>query len=166
MQHSERTDARLEGRARIDGVELVQVDAVDAEGLAAGVASGTQGFRTRLVHPFPARPSQPAFRRDFDRRPVARPGLEGLGDQPFVVTEIALVVAVRVGGIEQRRARVERRVDDGDAARVIAVQGGRQAHAPEADRAFHVSVRSGTRKFSTQSEPAPDAAVNTWGVRW
>jgi hypothetical protein len=50
------------------------------------------------------------------------------------VTDVVLVVAVRVGGVEERGARVERGVDDVERARVVAVRRGGESQAAEADQ--------------------------------
>ena len=59
-------------------------------------------------------PRQAALGRDDDARAIAVPAGERAGDQPLVVAGARVVQAVRVGGVEERDAGIERRVQDRD----------------------------------------------------
>ena len=85
--------------------------------------------------PAPPRASQPRLGGHQDRVPVAAPALQRLGDQPLVVAPVGLVDAVRVGGVDQPHACLQRGGEHGE--RVVAVWAARrgQAHRPEADAA-------------------------------
>src|SRR6185503_3548962 len=83
--------------------------------------------------PTPLRPRQPALGGDEDARAVAAPRRTRARDQPLVMSGVALVPAVRVCGVEERDARVERSVKHFHRARLVSIALGRQAHAAEAD---------------------------------
>src|SRR5262249_13025009 len=54
-------------------------------------------------------------------------------NQPLVMPGIVLVAAVRVGGVDEYDAGVERRVQHLHGAALVAVALGREAHTAEAD---------------------------------
>ena len=113
-QGGQGADTRLERHARIDGVQLVEVDRVDAEVPATGLARLSQVPRLAVRHPGPARPGQAPLGRNLDARSIAGPVCERRGHESLVVPDLAVVARVRVGGVEQRDTGVERRGDDGD----------------------------------------------------
>ncbi len=49
------------------------------------------------------------------------------------MADVAIVEAVRIGGVEQRRAGIERRANDGHPILVVPIGGGRQPHTAESD---------------------------------
>jgi hypothetical protein len=51
---------------------------------------------------------------------VAAPGLQRLRDESLVVSRVAVIEAIRIGGVEQGDAGVERRMDDGNCAHRVA----------------------------------------------
>src|SRR5262249_13852983 len=65
-----------------------------------------------------------------DHHLLASPA-EGLGDEPLVVAEVAVVEAVDVGRVDERHAHLQRGVDGADGLRLLrpAVDG--QVHAAE-----------------------------------
>ena len=91
LQRRERADAGRERRARIGRVQLVEVDALDAERAPAGLARGEQMARAAVGDPAPVRPRQPALGGDADARSIAAPRRERAGDQPLVVPALGLV---------------------------------------------------------------------------
>jgi hypothetical protein len=44
--------------------------------------------------------------------PIARPALQGPGNEPLVVADVSIVQAVNVSGIDQRDAGIEHGVQD------------------------------------------------------
>jgi hypothetical protein len=66
---------------------------------------------------------------------VAGVGGQRLGDEPLVVTGLPGVQVVRVRGIDQRDARVQRRVDGPDGPVLVRPALDRHRHATEADGA-------------------------------
>ena len=81
-------------------MELIERDARHAKRAAAGFARRRQMRGAAVGHPVPARPRQPAFRRDDDARTVAGPAPERARDETLVVSDLGLVETVRVGCIE------------------------------------------------------------------
>ena len=51
-------------------------------------------------YPAAAGPHQAAFGGDGDGAGVAPPGLQRLRDEPLVVSRLAIIEAIRVGGVE------------------------------------------------------------------
>ena len=84
-----------------------------------------------------------AFGRDENARAVTAsrrrcrprdPCRERPRDEPFVVTGLAVVPAVRVGRIEKGRAGIERGVQHGGRPGLVAVALGRQPHAAHSNQ--------------------------------
>ena len=131
----ERAHAGGERRPRVGRVELVEVDALDAEGAPARLAGGGQVARAAVRHPAAARAgSSPPLVATRTARRVAAPGRERARDQPLVVAGVARVQAVGVGGVEQGDAGVEGRVQRRERAGVVAVRLGREPHAADGQR--------------------------------
>jgi hypothetical protein len=114
-------------------VQLIQIDPLDAERAAAGLARGAQVGRASVRDPGSLRARQTALGGDDDARAIAAPCCERARNEPFVVADIVRVPAVRVGGVEQRDAAVERGVQHVDRARLVPVAFRRKAHAAHAD---------------------------------
>ena len=112
-------------------MQLIQIQAFDAERGEAPLARVPQVLRATVRFPTSAWPGQPAFRGDADARAIARPRRERPGDQALVVAALVLVQAVRIGRVEELDAGVERRMEDGGRARVIAIGFRGEPHAPE-----------------------------------
>jgi hypothetical protein len=120
-------------------VQLIQIDHVHTERSPARFAGLAQVPGAAFVHPCSMRASKPSLRRNFNGRPVAGPPPQCIGDQLLVMSDVAFVVAVRVGGVQQPCARVQRRLNDGHGPVVIALGGGGKAHASETDHADNVA---------------------------
>ena len=120
-------------RAWIRRMQLIERDAIDAERLAASFARRPQVLRASIRFPAAFGPSHAAFGGDGDPRSITRPGRQRARDQPLVVSDVAIVEAVRIGGVEQRDAGIERGVQDLDRAIVITIGIGRQPHAADRD---------------------------------
>jgi hypothetical protein len=114
-------------------VQLIQVDAGHVEGPAARLAGSGEVTRAAVRHPLSTRPRQATFGRHRDARTIAAPHRESARNQPFVVTDLVRVEAVGVGGVQKSDASVERGVDDGDRACLVALGGRREAHAADTD---------------------------------
>ena len=79
------------------------------------------------------------------------------------MSDVALVEAVRIGGVEERDTGVERGMEDLDRAIVVSIGIGRQAHATDRDRAsVHVEGTCGVilvdgdqRKARLMKTPRP-----------
>jgi hypothetical protein len=126
--------ARGKGDTRVGGVELVEGQALDAQGAEARFAGGDEVPRPAVRDPASARASEPALRRHRDRRSFPRPAPERPRDQPLVVADLALVAAIDVRGVQEAHPRVERFVEEGDRPLVVAVGGGGEPHAAEGGR--------------------------------
>ena len=76
FERGQRADAGEEGRPRIRSVQLIQLDALDAERAQARFAGTEQMSRAAVRHPSASRPRQPALGGDarpaIDRRSTAR----------------------------------------------------------------------------------------------
>ena len=107
LERDERANAGGERRARVRRVELVEEQALHAEGAPAGLARRDQRSRATVGHPAAAGTGEAALRRDADPRAVAAPGGERARDQPLVVPDLGRVEAVRVGRVEKVDAGVE-----------------------------------------------------------
>ncbi len=151
LQCRERTHAGGQRHSRIGRVKLIEVDALDAERAQAGVAGVTQVTGSAVGHPLPVRSCQSALCRNHEARAIAAPGRERAGDEPLVVADLGIVPAVGIGRIEKRDAGVQRGVQHLDAARLVAVALGREAHAADAD-GFHVGSKAKC-KMRSAKEP-------------
>jgi hypothetical protein len=130
-QGGQRAHAGGERHPRVRSVELVEVDALDPQRAQARLARAGQVPGPAVGDPAAVGAGQAALGRDPDARPVARPGRERPGDQPLVVARLALVERVRVGRVEERDPGVERRVERGQAARLVPAWIRGEAHAPD-----------------------------------
>ena len=132
LQRRESANAGRERHPRIGRVQLVEVDALDAESAPAGGARGGEVARPPVRNPAAAGAREPALGSNAHARGVARPARERAGDEPLVVAELAVARRVDVGGVEQGDAGVECRVQHGDGARLVDVAR-RQPHAADGD---------------------------------
>ncbi len=114
LQLGQRPDALSEGHRRIRRVELIEVDALAAEGLERSLTGGPEVRGTPVPFPAPARPSNPALGGHERHLASARPGRERLRDQPLVVADVPIVEAVDVGGVDQGHPGVQRGVKHAD----------------------------------------------------
>ena len=74
FERRQRADTGGERRAWIGRVQLIEVDALDPERAAAGLARRRQMAGAAVGHPLPARTRQSAFRGDDDAGAIAGPG--------------------------------------------------------------------------------------------
>ena len=127
------SDARRQRRSGIGRMELIELDALDAESPAARFASGNERSCASVFDPVTLRSGQTAFRRDDDARAISGPGVEGGRDEPLVVAGLRGVPAVGVRRVEERNACIERGVQDRDAVGSIPVALGGKPHAAHSD---------------------------------
>ena len=129
LQRGERAHAGCERRSRVRRVKLIQMDPFDAEGAPAGLARGEEVTRAAVRDPVSLRAGQAAFRGDQDARAIAAPCGDRAGDEPFVVTGLARIPAIGVGGVEQVDAGVKGSVQHLDRARFVPIARRGKAHA-------------------------------------
>ena len=91
--------------------ELGEIDPLDVQGAQAGLARG----------------------HEVACSPVGSPVALGTGEAAFV-THLAVVPAVRVGGVDKGRAGIEGGVQHRDRSGLVAVAPGRQPHAAHANQ--------------------------------
>ena len=133
FQGRQRADARRQRCSRIRRVQLIQMDALDAERAPAVFASPRRCLARPSASQRPSGRVSPPLVATCTPRSIAAPRRERPGDEPFVVTALGVVPAVRVGGVEKGHAGVECRVQHGETRRVVAIGLGREAHAPKTD---------------------------------
>ena len=98
---------------------MVQRDALDPESGQTALARAAEVLGATVSGPAPSGVLEPALRRDEDRIAVAGPFVEGLSDEPFVVADVAVLVAVAVGRVIGPDAvGVGGRVDDSATGRL------------------------------------------------
>ncbi len=136
-QRVQRAHARRERHARIRRVQLIEVDSFDAQGDQARFARRGQRAGAAVGFPSPLGPGQAALGRDADAGTVPAPRSQRAGNEPFVVAGFRGVEAVGVGRVEERDTRVQRSVQHLDPAGLVAIGGGREAHAADRDRRLH-----------------------------
>ena len=133
LQRVQRANAGGQRNPRIRRMELVKVDAVNAERPAAGLARGRQVPRATVGGPPPFRPGQAAFRGDDARASDRPPRCRVRARSAARCVRSRSLLTVRVGGVEERDAGVERRVEHRDAPRPDSDRARGQAHAAHPD---------------------------------
>ena len=133
LQRRQRAHARRQRHARIDDVELVEIDRVDAEGAATALARRGQVLGPAVGLPAAVRPREAALGGHGEARAIAGPAADRPREQPLVVAEVVVGPAVGVGGVEEGDAGVERGVQHRYGSLVVAIRVGRQAHAADGD---------------------------------
>ena len=127
----ERADRLGVGDVRVGAVVLVEVDAVGAERLQRRLAGLADVLGAAVELPRAAGPDVAGLGGDED---VVVAALQRLRDQPLVVADLVLVLAVGVGGVDQVHAGVERGVDGADRLLLRRSAGEGHRHRAEADR--------------------------------
>ena len=146
LQRGERAHAGRERRSRVGRVKLIQIDPFDAEGAPAGLARGEEVTRAAVRDPVALRAGQAAFRGDQDARAIAAPCRDRARDEPFVVTGLARIPAIGVGGVEQGDAGVKGGVQHLDRARFVPLARRGKAHAAHRnERLGKQGIRLGIR---------------------
>src|SRR5215471_15610517 len=102
-------------------MKLIQVDALYTERTTARFAPRDKVPRAAVSHPVSLRTCQPTLAGDDNTGAVSIPCGKRLRNQPLVMTDLALMPAVHIGGIEQRHTGVERRLQHGNCARLVAI---------------------------------------------
>ena len=133
LQRRQRAHARRQRHAWIDGVELVEIDRVDAEGAATALARLGEVFGPAIGLPSAVRPRDAALGRDGETRAIAGPAPDRPRQQPLVVAEVLVRPAIRVGRVEEGDAGVQRRMQHRHGSLVVASRVGREAHAADGD---------------------------------
>src|SRR5215475_3977477 len=90
-------------------------------------------LRSTVVEPRTLGAANATFGGDDQARPVSVPAGKCASDEALVVADVGVIVTVRVGGVDQSCARVERGVDYRDGSSLVPILGGRQPHAAESD---------------------------------
>ena len=88
LQRCERAHTGRQRHARVRCVQLIEVDAIDAERPPARLAGGDEMARTAIGDPASLRTSQAALGGDDDARAVAVPAGERARNQPLVVSGV------------------------------------------------------------------------------
>jgi hypothetical protein len=115
-------------------VELVQADRVDAEALERRVARLLEVLRPAVEAPALVRlAGVAALGGDQDVGRVAAEARDRARDERLVVPEVGVVPGVGVGGVDQRDAGLQRRVDGGDRLLLVRPARERHRHTAEAD---------------------------------
>jgi hypothetical protein len=148
LQSGQRADAGRERNPRIRNVQLVEIDAVDAERHATPAARLDEMFRAAIRFPSAVRPPEAALGRNPDERSIAGPRRQGLRNQAFVVAALTIIPGVGIGRIEKRDARIEGGMQNADRDRLVTIALRRQPHASEAD-AREQAIRSGCHPMSS-----------------
>ena len=132
FQIGKRANARRQRHTRVGGMELIEVDPLHTKRAAAVFDRRGQVFRPAVRHPAPARARQAALGGDDDGGSIARPARQGASDEPFVVTAFVVRPAIRVRGVEEGDAGIERRMENGNRGVLVAVDArSRAACIPE-----------------------------------
>src|SRR6185503_11449565 len=139
FQPRECTDARGERHSWIGCVQLVEIDALDAERLQAAFARFAQMTGSAIGHPLAVRSGKSSLRSDDEARTVAAPGRKGARDEPLVMADLRIVQAVRISRVEKRHTDIQRGMKYLDATQVITVALRGQPHTADSD-GFHVCV--------------------------
>ena len=130
-----RADRLLVRARRVRAVELVEADRVHAEALQRRLARPRAGARASCRWSTSRRRGaggRPWWRPAPRRR--RRPRSQRLGDEALVVAHLVGVQVVGVGGVDQRHAGVQRRVDGREGAVAVGTALDRHGHAAQADR--------------------------------
>ena len=99
LQSGKSLDAFLERHAGVGRMELIEPDLVDAECAEAAFARFPNVLRRSVSGPLAAGPSQPGLRGNANSIAI-RPVPNNRSDQPLVVTEVAVIEAVDIGGVD------------------------------------------------------------------
>jgi hypothetical protein len=127
-------------------VELVEVDAIGLERAQGRLARGAQVLGPAVGGPAPLTIAQQAALCGHDQ-PVARASPQRLGHQPLAVPDVAVVARVRVGGVDEVRAGIQRDMDRPDRLGLVGAPGERHGHLPQADRMhLYAGDRPGQRR--------------------
>ena len=163
----QRAHARLPRGAGIGRVQQVDVDRQAVQGGRGSPRSrrGSPARGRRGPRPTPARAIPPlvTMRAPLRRAGAAQPARQ----QRLVVAELALVAAVGVRGVEERHARLHGGSDGRQRALLVAVGGGREAHAPQADAqlgdtAQALRTTAGRVEAASRSRRAEGGSPSSW----
>lgn len=103
-----------------------------AENFAALGAGAFEMCRATIGNPPALGPNEPSFGDERELGAWNFGAVERGGEQSFVVVELAIVVRVTIGGIEEAHAGVERSGESMERAGFVAVGRGGEAHTAEA----------------------------------
>ncbi len=135
FERGKRPDARGQRRSRVGCMQLVEREPIDAERTTTGAGRFREMTAAAVGDPLPIGPAQPALRGNDDDRSIAMPCGDRFGNQPLVIAGLGVVMAVGVGGVEQRDSAGERRVQRRDRGGPVAIGRGRETHAAHRARA-------------------------------
>jgi hypothetical protein len=137
-------------------VELVQPDRLDPERPQRRLARRAQVLAAAVQRPRAVRRAGvAALGRDEDLVAVARPARQRPGQQALVVADLVRTEAVRVGGVEQGDARVERGVHRAHGLGLVGPALDGQGHGPEADRADGTGAERALLHVSSRGQVPP-----------
>jgi hypothetical protein len=126
---AERADLVLERDLRIDAMQLEEVDPFDAQASQAELGLLLEVLRAAERLPPQVGAALAGLGGDHE---VLWVRVQGVGEQFLVGAEV-----VRVGGVDERHAELDRAPCDGDAVRAFCVRGpvvaGREPHRAEAE---------------------------------
>jgi hypothetical protein len=109
--------------------------------------------------------------RDGDFRSLATPRRERVGNQQLVVSRLTGVLTIRIGGIDQPHAGIERSVDGSDASGSRGAPTFGEVHRPEADACGWVPEEIDARRHarrvprSSRSQPLRTSAIEKHAVQ-
>ena len=163
LQVDQRSHAVSEGDVVVWSVKLVEVDALRAEGDEALFARFLEMVRSAVGGPVAPRSLQAAFRCHQDPSPGSL--YQGFGDQPFVVTDVGIVDAIDVGGVDEGDAGVNRCPDDLEALRLVRATADRERHAAQTDGAHRKSATADGALLHRPMIRRPEAGIlsSDWG---
>ena len=95
-------------------MKLIQVDALDTQCPERTLAGVLQMVRVAIVAPLSPGTRHAALRRHDDVLGGSGPGIESLGKEALVVTDVVVVQAIHVGRVEEGDSRIQHRVDDAE----------------------------------------------------
>src|SRR5439155_23672558 len=133
LELGERFDALPERNTRIGSMELIEPDFFDPQGAQALLACLADVLRRSVARPLATRPAQPGLGGDVDGVAIAALA-NRRGDEPLIVSKVAVVEAVDIGRVDECDSCVDCRVDHTAALIVRRTTLDRQRHAAEADR--------------------------------
>ena len=114
-------------------MELIEVDALDTERLPGSVAGAPQMCRAGVALPRTTGADESSLGGDDHLLRSAAPSPERAGDEPFVMPDLPVVKAIRVGGVDEGDAGIEGGVENQAGGGLVGAALDRQGHAAEPD---------------------------------
>ena len=105
-QLGQHAHALVKGNIGVGGVELIEVDPVDRQGLERAVARHAQMLGPGVVMPMAVGAHEATLGGHHDLVPRPGPARQRAGNEPLVVPYLALMQAVSVGRVDEGSAAV------------------------------------------------------------